>query len=183
MSNISIGNYSNTINNYQNSSKQSHDKQEDSRFSSILNDAVNSTSSRVAEVTISDEAKQAASNELPGWVQEVINRLSNNPDQKEAMDDVKMMATIPGGPLVSIPENFGGTPHYLATGQPVTKESEARFNALTQSITEKTTQIFNSESAMGSSAADIFKKIHEYMATQPEDYLQVLNWYRSSYKY
>ncbi|GAB0152328.1 MULTISPECIES: hypothetical protein [Marinobacterium] len=181
MSNISIGSYSNTVTSNQNSSKQNRDRQED--FSSILNDAVNSTSSRVAEVTISDEAKQAASNEFPGWVQEVINRLSNNPDQKEAMDDVKMMATIPGGPLVSIPENFGGTPHYLATGQPVTKESEARFNALAQSITEKTTQIFNSESAKGSSAADIFKKIHEYMATQPEDYLQVLNWYRSSYKY
>jgi hypothetical protein len=181
MSNISIGSYSNTVTSNQNSSKQNRDRQED--FSSILNDAVNSTSNRVTEITISDEAKQAASNELPGWVQEVINRLSNNPDQKEAMDDVKMMATIPGGPLVSIPENFGGTPHYLATGQPVTKESEARFNALTQSITEKTTQIFNSESAKGSSAADIFKKIHEYMATQPEDYLQVLNWYRSSYKY
>lgn len=181
MSNISIGSYSNTVTSNQNSSKQNRDRQED--FSSILNDAVNSTSNRVTEITISDEAKQAASNELPGWVQEVINRLSNNPDQKEAMDDVKMMATIPGGPLVSIPENFGGTPHYLATGQPVTKESEARFNALAQSITEKTTQIFNSESVKGSSAADIFKKIHEYMATQPEDYLQVLNWYRSSYKY
>ena len=99
------------------------------------------------------------------------------------MGYVQSMATIPGGALVSYGPNSDGITdvYYAATGLPVTPESTARHDALVRSITAGTTAIFNAESAKGTPAADMFEKMHAYMATQPHDYLEAIEWYRSSY--
>ncbi|MHB0764894.1 hypothetical protein ACYCFC_11055 [Stutzerimonas sp. NM35] len=135
------------------------------------------------QVTLSEGARRAASGELPGWVKEKAEDLRNNPDQAEAMNFVESMATISGGPLISNGPNSDGINdvYYAATGLPVTPASKARYEALSQSITANTTAIFEAERAKGASAADIFEKMHAYMATQPTDYLEATEWYRSSY--
>lgn len=184
MNNISTNSYSNYITPHKSTSGQLDQK---SNFSNVLENIEQPNPTDKPQlndaVTISDQAKHAAAKELPGWAQEAIDSLRNNPNQKEAMDNVKLWATTSekgtGGALHSVPDKMGGTSYYYETGLPVTKESEARFNALAQSITEETTRIFNSESAKGSSAADIFEKMQQYMATQPDDYLQALDWHRS----
>jgi len=135
------------------------------------------------QVTLSEGARRSASGELPGWVKEKSEDLRNNPDQAEAMNFVQSMATIPGGALLSYGPNSDGFSdvYYAATGLPVTPENKARHEALSQSITANTTAIFEAERAKGASAADIFEKMHAYMATQPTDYLEAAEWYRSSY--
>ncbi|WP_312481231.1 hypothetical protein [Stutzerimonas nitrititolerans] len=135
------------------------------------------------QVTLSEGARRSASGELPGWVKEKAEDLRNNPNQAEAMDFVQSMATVPGGALLSYGPNSDGFSdvYYAATGLPVTPENKARYEALSQSITANTTAIFEAERAKGASAADIFEKMHAYMATQPTDYLEATEWYRSSY--
>lgn len=135
------------------------------------------------QVTLTENTRPASMEELPGWVKEKADDLRNNPNQAEAMGFVQLMATIPGGALISNGPNSDGINdvYYAATGVPVTPENKARHDALVQSITADTTAIFNAESAKGTPAADIFEKMHAYMATQPHDYLEAIEWYRSSY--
>jgi hypothetical protein len=187
MGNISIGGYSNPLET--NISSSGHNGVKINEFSSILrcveNNKTITGSSQIDEVTLSDKAKGAESNELPGWVQKQAALYRNNPDQNEAMRSVRILATTPssgtghGGALVSVPENFAGPLHYTVTGSPVTKENAAKFEALAQSIDAESKRIFDTEFANGATAAEIFEKIQHYMSTQPADYLEALNWYRS----
>lgn len=134
------------------------------------------------EVTLSDNAKRISSSGLPGWVTEQSEKLRANPDQASAMRYVESMATISGGALISNGPNSDGINdvYYAATGLPVTPESKARFESLSQSIVAETSKIFHTELAKGTSAADIFEKIHQHMATQPKDYLEATEWFRST---
>lgn len=135
------------------------------------------------QITLSDRSIRASSTEFPGWVQEKSTDLRNNPDQIEAMNFVQSMATTPGGALISNGPNSDGINdvYYAATGLPVTPDSKARHEALTQSITANTTAIFEAERSKGTPAADIFDKIQTYMSRQPKDYLEAIEWHRSSY--
>lgn len=134
------------------------------------------------EVTFSEEAKRQLSNGLPAWVNEWSTSLRAKPDQAEAMHVVEQIATVPGGALITVPPNAIGMQgtYYTATGLPVTPESEARFAAISQSIVDQTTGIYQAEKAKGTPAADIFEKIHQFMASQPSDYLQATNWYNGN---
>lgn len=134
------------------------------------------------EVTFSEEAKSQHSNGLPRWVNEWSAGLRAKPDQAEAMSVVEQMATVPGGALITVPPDSIGTQgtYYTATGQPVTPQSEGRFASISQSIVGQTTAIYQSEKAKGTSASDIFEKIHHFMASQPSDYLQATGWYNGN---
>lgn len=134
------------------------------------------------EVTLSQDALRLSSTKTPGWVQEQADKLRSNPNQEEAMLTVQQLATAPGGALLSYaPDSDGVTGvYYAATGTPVTPESKARFESISQSILSETSNIFYSERAKGTSAADIFEKMHQFMSTQPNDYLEATNWFRPS---
>jgi hypothetical protein len=187
MGNISIDGYSTPLET--NISSSGHNGVKINEFSSILRSVENNKSttgtSQSDDVTLYDKAKGAGSYELPGWVQKQAESYRNNPDQNEAMRAVRVLATTPssgsghGAALVSVPENFAGPLHYTVTGSPVTKENAAKFEALAQSIDAESKRIFDTEFANGATAAEIFEKIQHYMSTQPEDYLEALNWYRS----
>ena len=134
-------------------------------------------------VTFSEQAKQITSNGLPGWVNEKIDSLRNNPDQAEAMRFVEAMATNPGGALISNGPNSDGINdvYYKETGLPVTPASKQRFESISKLILAEGTAIYQTELAKGSSAADIFDKLQKNMATQPDDYLKVTNWFRATF--
>jgi hypothetical protein len=132
-----------------------------------------------AMVNISPEARRLEETGLPGWVLERIEKLNANPDQNDAMRFVEMMATIPsiGGPLVSVPDEYGRQ-FYSYTGELVTPEDWQRYMDLGMSSSIKTAEIFRTEKAKGSSAAEIFEKIQQHMATLPDDFLRTLDWFR-----
>jgi hypothetical protein len=132
-------------------------------------------------VNISPEARQLEETSLPGWVHERKERLRTNPDQNDAMGFVEMMMTTPslGGPLASLPDEYGRQ-FYTYTGELVTPESMRRYTELNLSSSMKTAEIFRTEKAKGSSAAEIFEKAQQYMSTLPDDFLRTLDWFRPS---
>lgn len=99
------------------------------------------------------------------------------------MDFVEALASVPGGALISNGPNSDGINdvYYAATGLPYTPENKARYEALAQPIVADTTAIFQAERAKGTPAADIFDKVQAYMATQPHEFLEATEWFRSSY--
>jgi hypothetical protein len=86
-------------------------------------------------------------------------------------------------PLVDITD-FGrgtGPVRYVATGRPVTEESTRAFNSEAAKLRESRIQIFESESAKGTSGADILDKIRSYMDNNASsDYLSLIQWDRIS---
>jgi hypothetical protein len=136
-----------------------------------------------AVVNISPAAQQITKTGLPGWVNERIEKLSANPDQDEAMHWVELITATPEmfGPLFAIHK---GPPEYFTytyTGELVTPENMSRYTELNRSRSAETARIFYTEKANGASAAEIFEKTQQYMATLPEDYLRQLNWFRSTW--
>ncbi len=87
------------------------------------------------------------------------------------------------GPLVHISHlepQTGKKAIYTATGEPVTEESEAWFNHEAARIREERISLYQSEKEKGTSAAEILDKIIRLMDSQPEKYLQLLNWQKIS---
>ena len=150
-------------------------------FSSLARQAAASTSVNPGGtvVSLSPEARRLGETRLPGWVQEYGEKLRANPDQDEAMGFVETMTTLPslGGALVSVPDEYGRS-YYSYTGELVTPENWQRYVELGVNSSMKTAEIFRTEKAKGSSAAEIFEATQQYMATLPDDYLRVLDWFR-----
>jgi hypothetical protein len=132
-------------------------------------------------VTISSTARQLGETGLPAWVSERIEKLRANPDQREAMQLVEALTMYQtnGSPLVSVSPDSDGIHgvFYHYTGKPVTPENMQRYSEMTQMSSAKTAEIFRTEKAKGTSAADIFEKTQRYMATLPDDFLRVRGWY------
>jgi hypothetical protein len=70
---------------------------------------------------------------------------------------------------------------YFHSGEPVTPQNMQRYRALAQASTTETAEIYHAEKAKGSSAAEIFEKTQQYMATLPDDYLRAIGWFRSTF--
>jgi hypothetical protein len=136
-----------------------------------------------AQANIPSAAWQLDKTSLPGWVNEKMEKWSAHPDQKEAMEEVEIMATRSRGPLVAIWDGPHGIYYltYTYTGELVTPESSARYAAIEEASIAETGRIFAAEKANGASAANIFEKIEQHMATLPEDYLRILNWHSPTY--
>jgi hypothetical protein len=65
---------------------------------------------------------------------------------------------------------------YSATGEPVTPESEARFNEYARSYKAASLALYNEERAKGTSSADIFDKLIALGDAQPSEFRAMMNW-------
>jgi hypothetical protein len=140
-----------------------------------------------AVVNISSEARRLGENGLPGWVNEKLEKLRANPDQKAAMQQVEWLtAGIEIHPPLYLDNPNSDNVHgnvYFHSREPVTPENKQRYSALAQASTTKMAEIFHAEKAKGSSAAEIFEKAQQYMATLPDDYLHAIGWFKSTFAY
>jgi hypothetical protein len=138
-----------------------------------------------AEVNISPIAQQINETGLSGWVNERIEWLRNDPDQKSAMQWVEGLMTHTETcppPYLYDPDSDGihGL-FYFNSGEPVTPENKLRYIELGRIKSAETTRIFNAEKAKGTPAAEIFEKAQRYVATLPDDYLSAIGWFRETY--
>jgi hypothetical protein len=65
---------------------------------------------------------------------------------------------------------------YSATGEPVTPESEARFNEYAHSYKAASLALYSEERAKGTSSADIFDKLIALGDSQPAEFRAMMNW-------
>jgi hypothetical protein len=132
-------------------------------------------------VTISSTARQLGETDLPAWVNERMEKIRANPDQNEAMQEVewRTMYQTNGSPLVSLSPGSDGIHgvYYYYTGELVTPENLQRYVELNQMSSAKTAEIYRTEKAKGTSAAEILEKTQRYMATLPDDFLRANGWY------
>jgi hypothetical protein len=148
-------------------------------LSSAARQAIASTAVNPGDtiVSISPEARQLEETGLPGWVNKRMERLRADPDPADAMEYVEMKATLSRGPLVSVPDEYGRQ-YFTYTGERVTPESLRRYAAIEEASIAETTRILRTGKAKGSSAAEIFEETQRHMATLPDDYLRILDWFR-----
>jgi hypothetical protein len=148
-------------------------------LSSAARQAIASTAVNPGDtvVNISPEARQLEETGLPGWVNRRIDRLRADPDQADAMEHAEMKATLSRGPLVSVPDEYGRQ-YFTYTGERVTPESLRRYAAIEEASIAETTRILRDGKARGLSAAEIFEETQRHMATLPDDYLRILDWFR-----
>jgi hypothetical protein len=147
--------------------------------------AAPSSASPDTKVNISPAARQIAQTGLPGWVNEQIEWLRNDPDQNSAMRWVEGIMTLTETcppPYLYDPDSDGihGL-FYFSSGEPVTPENKLRYIELGRIKSAETTRIFNTEKANGASAAEIFEKAQRYVASLPDDYLSAIGWFRETY--
>lgn len=69
-----------------------------------------------------------------------------------------------------------GIIRYSGSGEPVTSESQAYFNATEASFRQERMHIYESEKAKGTPPADIYDKLVSAMDQQPERYRGMMNW-------
>lgn len=81
-------------------------------------------------------------------------------------------------PLLDMTDFFAGTgpKRYAATGDPVTAESEANFQAQALQLRDARVAIYERETAKGTSGADVLDELIAYMARQPNDFVQHTGW-------
>jgi hypothetical protein len=81
-------------------------------------------------------------------------------------------------PLLDMTDFFAGTgpKRYAATGEPVTAESEANFHAQALLLRDARVAIYERGTARGSSGAGVLDELIEYMAKQPNDFVQHTGW-------
>ena len=65
---------------------------------------------------------------------------------------------------------------YSDTGEPVTPESEARFNEYASSFKAASLALYNEERAKGTSSADIFDKLIALGDAQPAEFRAMMDW-------
>lgn len=83
-------------------------------------------------------------------------------------------------PWLDFSEHTKGTGpiRYAATGQPVTEESEAYFNSVSSAVLQHGTDLYNTEKAKGTPAADILDKLFGYFDALPARYNEMTSWGR-----
>jgi len=81
-------------------------------------------------------------------------------------------------PLVDLTDEIAGTGpmRYAATGEPVTAESEARFEQYASDFQAASLALYNEERAKGTSSADIFDKLIALGDAQPADFRAMMDW-------
>lgn len=124
-----------------------------------------SSSSDTSETSVTDGWLSRAAHSNPADAEKLAYELSHTSD----------------GALVNLTDYINGTGpiRYTNTGQPVTEESEARFNNLAQNILKERTDLYNTEKAKGTPAAEIVDKLIGFMKAQPTWYLEMSGWSKS----
>jgi hypothetical protein len=81
-------------------------------------------------------------------------------------------------PLVNITEMMNGTGpvRYTATGEPVTQESEARYQGMAESLRAASVALYHEELARGTGPADIFDKLVALGDTQSAEFRGMAHW-------
>jgi len=81
-------------------------------------------------------------------------------------------------PMVDLTDEIAGTGpmKYTATGEPVTAESEARFNEYARNFQAASRALYNAERGKGTNSADIFDKLIALGDAQPAEFRAMLNW-------
>ncbi|MDP3654065.1 MAG: hypothetical protein Q8R67_20530 [Rhodoferax sp.] len=69
-----------------------------------------------------------------------------------------------------------GILRYSGSGEPVTAQSQAYFNATEASFRQERMHIYESEKAKGTPPAEIYDKLVNAMDQQPERYRGMMNW-------
>ncbi|PRC91845.1 hypothetical protein [Solimicrobium silvestre] len=154
-------------------------------LNSQVQNAITPTSSTIVTLSSAATANSNSNDNandvtLPPIQQQIINQL-NNSSPSWAMQTVQDVATNPDSELVNIshatfgPNGIQGVV-YTNNGEPVTSQSSAQFATLAQQVLTQKTAIFEQGKAEGLSAGQIYTKIQDYMATQPQWYLQQMDW-------
>ncbi|PWC14877.1 hypothetical protein B4923_02190 [Brenneria roseae subsp. americana] len=147
-------------------------------FSAVLNEISSDNDSADESTVISSSFTKSSSIKSSSYSASMSEFLHNKSDKDEVANVVKTLATTSDYELCSIansPDGIHGVT-YSSTGQPVTSASSAAFNELSVSVLAGRTAIYNEETAKGTDPADIFDKIVSYMNTQPQSYLDAINW-------
>jgi len=84
-------------------------------------------------------------------------------------------------PFITWVEN--GVHRFTATGEPITKESMARFDAIATQVLSERKAIYTEGKNAGLSDADIYDLMIVYMDRQPEEYQNHLLWNERTYGY
>ena len=142
---------------------------------------VNEPTKAVDTVTISEAAQAMLSSSVDGSTTSVTDNWRSRAAHADPADAEKLayeFSHASDGALVDITEYAKGTGpiRYTATGQPVTEESKTRFDNLAKSILEERTNLYDTEKAKGTPAAEIVDKIISFMNTQPAWYLELSGW-------
>jgi hypothetical protein len=135
-------------------------------------------------VSISSEAWRLGKTGLPAWVYEKMEALDAKPGQ-EAMEDIKWLAVIETAspPFYDDPDSDGVHGRvYIYTNEVATPESIERHTELNRISSTKTAEIYRTEKAKGSSAAEILQKTQQYMASLPDDYLRAIGWFAGAWR-
>jgi hypothetical protein len=72
--------------------------------------------------------------------------------------------------------NEEGFMRYSATGEPVTLDSEARYQQMGESLHAATSALYNDEVALGTASADIFDKLIALTDKQASEFRTIINW-------
>lgn len=105
----------------------------------------------------------------------------SNPELAEAM--AYNLANVPEAPLVNLTGFLNGTGpmRYTSNDAPVTKESEAYFDAIAPGILQGRINLYETEKAKGTPDAEIVDKLIGYMDGQPVRYQEMIAWSERAY--
>lgn len=111
---------------------------------------------------------------LPAPIADIANRMANNPDPGD-MGIVDLYANQPEQQLVNITDPNNIT--YTGNGELVSTASTQAFDQHAASILPQKQAILKQGLANGDSAAQIFVSLTKFIASQPQSYLQEMDWY------
>lgn len=93
------------------------------------------------------------------------------------------LANVPESPLVKLTDFLNGTGpmRYTTNDMPVTKESEAYFDAIAPGVLQGRISLYETEKAKGTLDAEIVDKLIGYMDGQPVRYQEIIAWAERAY--
>lgn len=124
-------------------------------------------------VTLSAAARQA---QLPERIRSLSVTAHENPALAEQL--ARDYAYTPLRPVIDMTEHVAGTgpERYAATGEPVTLESQSKYEQAAALFRDKTSSLYELEKSKGTAAADILDKIFSLINAQPSDFRSMIDW-------
>ncbi|WP_136156692.1 hypothetical protein [Brenneria roseae] len=152
--------------------------EDDVSFAAVLSEIVSDNDSADESTVTSSSSTKSSSEKSSSYSATMSEHLHNKSDKDGVANIVKTLATTSDYELISIHDRPDGSFYttYYSTGQLVTSTSSASFKEISASALAGRTAIYNEETAKGTNPADIFDKIVSYMNTQPQSYLDAINW-------
>jgi hypothetical protein len=147
------------------------------RRAELVSDIANQNNQKIEDpITFSSAARSRAEAAAhPRWGA-LSAKLHGDPDIADQVtyDFAHMVLQ----PLVNITEMMNGTGpvRYTATGEPVTPESEARYNRMAEGLQAASLDLYNQERAKGTDSADIFDKLVALGDSQSAEFRGMAHW-------